>query len=130
LIGQSVLAARAQFTAADAPLPVYERLLLGGSSTLRGFRTGTFAGDRLFVTSAEIRVPVTSVLNSAKFGVIGFFDAAKAYDFGTRFEEAEWHRAAGGGVFLIASIVQLNLDVAHGFKDGDTRLHLGMGFGF
>jgi hypothetical protein len=130
LIGQAVLAARAQFTAADAPLPLYERLLLGGSATLRGFRTGTFSGDRLFVTSAEIRVPITSVLNNAKFGVTGFFDAAKAYDFGTRFEDADWHRAAGGGIFLIASIVQLNLDVAHGFRDGDTRVHLGMGFGF
>jgi hypothetical protein len=77
-----------------------------------------------------VRVPITSVLNSARLGVSVFFDAARAYDAGQRFEDAPWHRAAGAGVFMIASIVRLNLDVAHGFRGGDTRVHLGMGFGF
>ena len=129
-LGQSVVAARAQYTHATSSLPAYERLLLGGSSTLRGFKTGTFAGDRMFVTSAELRVPITSVLNAARLGVSVFFDAAKAYDVNQRFDDARWHRAAGAGVFLIASVVRINLDVAHGFRDGDTRVHLGMGFPF
>jgi hypothetical protein len=130
VVGQAVLAGRVQYTAADSPLPIYERLLLGGSSTLRGFRTGTFTGDRMFVTSAEVRVPITSVLSGARLGVHGFFDAAKAYDIGERFGDVEWHRAAGAGVFVIASVVRINLDVAHGFRTGDTRVHLGMGFPF
>jgi hypothetical protein len=130
LLGQSVLAARAQFTGADAALPEYERLLVGGSSTLRGFRAGAFSGDRALVTSVEIRLPITSVLRSARLGVVGFADAARVYDVGQRFDDAEWHRAAGAGVFLIASFVRLNLDVAHGFTDGDTRVHFGMGFAF
>ena len=129
-LGQSVVAARAQYTHATSSLPAYERLLLGGSSTLRGFKTGTFAGDRMLVTSAELRVPITSVLNAARLGVSVFFDAAKAYDVNQRFDDARWHRAAGAGVFLIASVVRINLDVAHGFRDGDTRVHLGMGFPF
>ena len=129
-IGQSVVAARAQYTHAASSLPPYERLLLGGSSTLRGFKTGTFSGDRLFVTSAELRVPITSVLNAARLGVSVFFDAAKAYDVHQRFDDAPWHRAAGAGVFMIASVVRINLDVAHGFRQGDTRVHLGMGFPF
>ena len=37
---------------------------------------------------------------------------------------------ANRGLFLIAPIVKLNLDVAHGLTDGDTRLHLGAGFAF
>jgi Omp85 superfamily domain/Surface antigen variable number repeat len=130
LIGQAVGAARVQYTTASSPLPDYERLLLGGASTLRGFRTGTFDGDRTLVTSAEVRVPISSVLSSARLGVIGFFDAAKAWDFGTRFEDARWHKGVGGGVFLLAPLVKLNLDVAHGLTDGDTRLHLGVGFAF
>jgi hypothetical protein len=130
LIGQSVAAARVLYTAADATLPAYERLLLGGSSTLRGFRTGTFDGDRLLATSAEIRVPITSVLNGARLGVSGFFDAATSYDFGTRLKDATWHRGLGGGVFLIAPLVRINLDIAHGLKDGETRLHLSTGFRF
>jgi len=130
LIGQAVGAARVQYTSASGHLPDYERILLGGASTLRGFRTGTFDGDRTLVTSAEVRLPITSVLSSARLGVLGFFDAAKAWDFGSRFEDAGWHRGVGGGLFLIAPIVKLNLDVAHGLTDGDTRVHLGAGFAF
>jgi Omp85 superfamily domain/POTRA domain, FtsQ-type len=130
LIGQSVLAGRVQYTAADAPLPAYERLLLGGASNLRGFSAGTFSGDRTFVTSAEVRVPISSILSSARLGVTAFVDAARAYDVGQRFDDAAWHRSAGGGIFLIASVVRINLDVAHGFKDGETRVHLGLGFAF
>ena len=130
LIGQAVGAARVQYTSASGHLPDYERILLGGASTLRGFRTGTFDGDRTLVTSAEVRLPITSVLSSARLGVLGFFDAAKAWDFGSRFEDAGWHKGVGGGLFLIAPLVKLNLDVAHGLTDGDTRVHLGAGFAF
>ena len=130
LIGQAVGAARVQYTSASGHLPDYERILLGGASTLRGFRTGTFDGDRTLVTSAEVRLPITSVLSSARLGVLGFFDAAKAWDFGSRFEDAGWHKGVGGGVFLIAPLVKLNLDVAHGLTGGDTRLHLAAGFAF
>jgi hypothetical protein len=127
---QAVIAARAMYTAADATLPPYERLLLGGSSTLRGFRTGTFDGDRLFVTSAELRVPLTSVISGARLGVNAFMDAGKAWDFDGRLEDAVWHRGVGAGVFLLASVVRLNLSVARGLKDGDTRVHLSSGFSF
>jgi hypothetical protein len=33
-------------------------------------------------------------------------------------------------VFLLASVVRLNLTVAHGLKNGDTRVHLSSGFSF
>ena len=127
---QIVLAGRAAYTGADASLPLYERLLLGGSSSLRGFGTGAFAGDRTFVTSAEVRVPITSVLSGAKLGLTVFYDAGKAWDFGGRMEDAQWHRGAGAGVFLIASIMRLNLDIARGIRTGDTHVHLSSGFTF
>jgi hypothetical protein len=129
LIGQSVLAARLQYYTTDATLPSYERLLLGGASNLRGFRAGAFDGDRMAITSGELRVPITSVLHGAKLGVTVFIDAAKAVDFGARLRDAEWHRGAGGGLFLIAPLVRLNLDVAHGFSGG-TRVNIGTGFSF
>jgi hypothetical protein len=127
---QAVAAGRVQYSAAGATLPPYERLLLGGASSLRGFRAGAFVGDRMLLTSAELRVPVTTVLSSAKFGVSAFFDAAKAYDYGQRLSDATWHRGAGGGIFLITRIVNINVDVAHGINDGDLRLHLATGFAF
>jgi outer membrane protein assembly factor BamA len=128
--GQTVLAARAVYTTADRPLPAYERLLLGGSSSVRGFETGAFDGDRTLAASIELRHPVTSVLSGSKLGVNLFFDAGRAWDAGGRFEDAAWRRGAGAGLFLIASVVRINLDVAHGFRTGDTRVHLSSGFTF
>ena len=127
---QIVVAGRASYTGTDASLPPYERLLLGGSSTLRGFDTGAFAGDRMLSTSAEVRVPLTSVLNGAKLGITVFTDAGKAWDVGSSMDQAEWHRGVGGGLFLIASIVRINLDIARGLKTGDTKVHLSSGFTF
>jgi len=130
VIRQAVLAGRVQYTTSDRTLPDYEQLLLGGASNLRGFRTGTFVGDRLFGTSAELRIPITSVLSGAKLGVTAFMDAGKVYNAGQSMKDAAWHRGVGGGVFLIATIVRINLDIAHGLRDGDTRVHLSSGFSF
>jgi outer membrane protein assembly factor BamA len=128
IVRQSVLAGRVQYFNTDAALPPYERLLLGGASTLRGFRAGAFDGDRMVVTSGELRVPITSVLSGAKVGVTVFADAAKVADFGASLSNAEWRHGAGAGVFLIAPLVKINVDVAH--ARGGTRLHIGSGFAF
>jgi outer membrane protein assembly factor BamA len=130
VIGQNVLAGRAAYFNSDAPLPQYERLLLGGSSTLRGFRTGAFDGDRMLVTSAELRLPLTSVIRGARFGFTIFVDAAKVTDAGTPFGDVEWERGAGAGIFMMAPLLKLNLDIARGRDGGGTRVHFGTGFGF
>jgi hypothetical protein len=127
---QIVVAGRTAYTGTNTTLPPFERLLLGGSSSLRGFDTGAFEGDRMFTTSAEVRIPLTSVLHGSKLGLTLFTDAGKAWDFGTRMQDAAWHRGAGAGLFLIASIVRINLDVARGLKDGGTHVHLSSGFTF
>jgi len=130
LIRQAVLAGRVEYATSDRSLPLYERLLMGGASTLRGFRAGGFDGDRRLVTSAELRVPVTSVLNGARLGLTAFMDAGKAFDVDQRISDVPWRRGAGGGIFLIATVVRINLDVARGLKTGDTRVHLSSGFSF
>jgi hypothetical protein len=130
VIRQAVLAGRVQYFTSDATLPPYERLLLGGSSNLRGFRTGAFDGDRMIVTSAELRVPITSVLSGAKFGVSAFTDVSKAVNFDERLSDAAWRQGAGAGIFLIAPLVKINLDVGHGFDGGGTRVILSTGFSF
>jgi hemolysin activation/secretion protein len=130
VIGQAVAAARVRYSAADGTLPPYERLLLGGSSSVRGFRTGTFIGDRRLIASGELRVPLTTVLSAVKLGVTGFVDAGKAYDYEQRIRDARWHRGAGAGAFMITRLVNVTIDVAHGIDEGDTRLHLSSGFSF
>ena len=82
--GQAVLAARLFFEGASAPLPPYERPLLGGSpaarGTLRGWPAGTAVGDRIAAASIELRLPVTSLLSEAQVGLRFFGDAAAVYD--------------------------------------------------
>jgi len=124
-----VLAGRAYYRTTDATLPLHERWLIGGSSSLRGFKTGSFTGDETLAGSAELRIPITSVINGAKLGVNIFMDAAKVADYSGSLKDARWEKSAGAGVFLIASIIKLNLDVAKAF-DGGTRVHLSSGFTF
>ena len=109
---------------------LYERLLIGGSSSLRGFRTGAFDGDKTLSHPPNCAMPITSVISGAKLGATIFTDAAKAVNYGERLSDVKWRRGAGAGVFLIASVIRLNLDVSHGFDGGGTRVHLSSGFAF
>jgi len=110
-------------------LPPYERFLLGGADSLRGYRAGTFAGDTLAAASAEIRVPLDSPLSFARMGLDGFVDVGTAFDRGTRLPNASFHPGFGGGAFMIASIFQINADVAVR-RGGGVRLHVMSGFRF
>jgi hypothetical protein len=76
-------------------------------------------------------VPFTSVISGGKLGFTAFMDAAKVGDEVFKIEDARWQKSAGGGLFLIASVITLNLDVARELrKDGGTRVHLSSGFVF
>ena len=81
---------RVHYLTADAPLPIHERWLIGGSVTLRGFRTGDVQRRQALVTSAELRVPITSVISGAKLGVNVFTDAAKVGDDGDAWRTRRW----------------------------------------
>jgi outer membrane protein assembly factor BamA len=129
LFGSSVLSLRARYWQADAPLPAYEQWMLGGASTLRGYGAGTYVGDKLFATSAELRMPLTSPLKVGRTGFTVFVDSGAVAPHGARLRDQRMHSGAGVGVFLIATVLQLNLDVAKGF-DGGTRVHLMTGFSF
>ena len=95
LIGQTVLVLRALREDADQPLPPYLKSLLGGWSSLRGFKAGSYVGDTLVTGSAELRVPLSSPLDVAKLGVSLFVDTGTAYDRGgavSRSDAADRHR--------------------------------------
>jgi len=129
IVRQSVLSLRWQYGHADRSLPPYEEFLLGGASTLRGYRAGSFAGDNLMAGSLELRVPLSSPLGVTKFGINFFGDTGAIWDQGTELGQARFHEGFGGGVFLLASLFKLNLEV--GFRtDGGSRLHFTTGLQF
>ncbi len=64
-----------------------------------------------------------------RVGFSVFADAGTAYDRGTHLRDAALHRGIGAGVFLTASVFQLDLDVAVR-REGGARVHLMTGFQF
>ena len=129
VVGQTVFSVRALYQGADRSLPVYEQSFLGGGTTVRGYSFGQFVGDNVAVGSAELRMPLTSPLDIGNAGVSLFFDTGAAYDVGRRLRKTRFHQGVGAGVFLIATVFQLKLDLAYGLDDG-VRLHFATGFRF
>jgi outer membrane protein assembly factor BamA len=132
LFGQNVLALRAEYDNASGPLPQYEQWLLGGSS-LRGVTSGKYAGDRRFLWSAELRAPISSPLSVGRVGFNVFMDGGATAAYGERiFDQPDQprHKSAGAGLFLIATVLQLNFDVSRSIDGKSTRFHFGTGFTF
>lgn len=129
LIGQSVLAVRGLHVMSDTPMPLFERTLIGGASTLRGSEFGFATGDNMAAGSIELRVPISSPLSIGRVGVNVFTDVGAAYDRGVELRDAKYQWGYGAGVFFSATVFKLNLDVAND-GHGHTRFHLASGFRF
>jgi outer membrane protein assembly factor BamA len=129
LVRQVVFVARLQQAWAADALPPFEQPLLGGMASLRGFRLGYRMGDRLAAASAELRMPISSPLRIARTGVALFTDAGTVYGSHERLADSRWDRSVGAGFFVVAPVVSMRLDVAHGL-DAGTRAHFTLGLAF
>ena len=101
----------------------------GGSGTVRGYETGHRAGDNLLATSAELRIPMNSPLNVGRFGFKAFVDAGTVWDKGARYDDENFDRGIGGGVYLGVGPFIMDLDLAKP-RTGNVRAHFGMGVTF
>ena len=128
-VGSSVILLRARSETADRAVPIYERQLFGGIDSLRGLRAGSFTGDNMAAASLELRLPVHSPMSIGQTGFKVFTDAGAAYDHGTRLGDAEVRYGVGGGWYLRAPLVQLDVDVAKSI-DHAWRLHVTAGLRF
>ena len=129
LFRQSVLALRAQYQGASAAVPAYAQPLLGGGGSVRGHRLGMRAGDRLAAASAELRFPLNSPMSFGKAGVRLFVDTGAVWDVDERVRTTRFSQGVGGGMFLGAAFVNLQLDLAHDLRGG-ARLHFATSVSF
>lgn len=111
------------------PAPAFYKSILGGSGSLRGFRAGRAIGDTLVAGSAELRMPVTSPLRMARFGVSVFVDAGTTYDKGQRFTDRRLEKGVGAGIWATAPLFRFTLAVARGIGSG-IRVHAAAGLTF
>lgn len=129
LTGQSVLVVRGYRDSSNRAQPSFLQPLLGGMENLRGFKAGSAVGDSLAAGSLELRVPITSPLSVGKIGLSAFVDAGTVDDHGERLANQRFDKGVGGGVWVSAAFLRLNLAVAHGIG-GSTRAHFGTSLTF
>jgi outer membrane protein assembly factor BamA len=127
--GSRVVALRGLMISSDAALPWAEQSLLGGSETVRGYRTGHRAGDNLAAATIELRQPLNSPLSVGRFGVKAFVDAGTVWASGERLGEQRFDRGIGGGAYFGAGPFVMDLDVAWP-EQGKPRAHFGLGVSF
>ena len=126
--GQAVLAARVLYEGASAPLPPYERSLLGGLGTLRGWKFAARVGDSLLAASIELRLPLSSPLATGKTGFLLFYDTAAVWNAGSARDQ--WLEGVGVGVFVDLPVIgSVRFDVGHDLRGG-VVVHSVAGFGF
>jgi outer membrane protein assembly factor BamA len=113
--------------------PVHEAAFLGGSRSVRGYRSERYAGDASVFGNAELRVPVVPMnllLVRGVLGVHGLADAGRVYLSGESSDE--WHAATGGGVwfrFLVRSATfATSVTYARGAADDFIYLKFGAPF--
>ena len=90
---------------------------------------GFEAGDSLAAVSAELRYPLTSPLRVGRFGLKAFVDAGTVWSAGQRLKDQPFNRGVGGGLYLGAAAIIMNLDVAWP-EEGKPRAHFGLGVTF
>ena len=129
LFGQHVLVIHGLREDASQPAPLYLRSILGGWSTVRGFRTGFMTGDSMVAASVEWRAPITSPLSFGKLGVSVFGDWGTAYEHGQRFVDQPIYRGFGGSVWFSVASFRISTAVAYGIRAG-TRVHFSGTLGF
>ncbi len=117
----------------ELPVPIYNRFFLGGGATLRGYAENMagpedgngnpLGGERYFLASCELRIPVFSNFYGALFSDIG----SLSEDFES--DQFSILGSVGAGVRFYTPIGPLRLDYARNFE-GKPSWHFAIGEAF
>lgn len=106
--------------------PYLEQFLIGGSESLRGYRTDRFAGSHMVLLNSELRFPI-----GKKLVGVGFVDIGDAWGGAIAADPTvsgdtsfTAHVGYGIGVRVATPIGPLRLDI--GFSEEGTETHFGI----
>ncbi|WP_285008398.1 BamA/TamA family outer membrane protein [Pedobacter faecalis] len=108
----------------------FQRMQLGGSSSLRGFNSRRFTGTSMAYHNLDMRLKLfnfTSYLVPGTVGLIGFNDVGRVWEKGEQSDR--WHHGYGGGLYLMPGEVLL-LQATVGFSREATLPYISVGFNF
>ena len=127
---EPVLALRVGGQKAWGDYPFFDAAVLGGGSTLRGWRQERFAGDASLFGNAELRFFLTKffLLLPGDLGAFGLADAGRVYVSGESSDA--WHTAFGGGLWVsfLGRRNTLSVSIAHGREGSGFYFRSGMLF--
>ena len=111
---QLMLAVRVHGKHVFGTFPFHEAAYIGGSDTVRGYRSDRFASDASFFANTELRFLVgkAKFIVPAEWNVFAFSDVGRV--FGTGDNSNKWHPTGGLGVFaaLVERSILLKFSVA------------------
>jgi hypothetical protein len=115
--------------------PFHEAAYVGGSlssggTTIRGFRSGRYAGDSSLYANAELRVFLArfKLVLPADFGIFGLVDTGRVYLDGESSDQ--WHTGYGGGIWLAFLSRSYTFSASVASSEQLTSFYLRAGFGF
>src|SRR6185312_601878 len=127
---EPVLAFRVGGQKAWGNYPFFDAAVIGGGSTLRGWRQERFAGDAALNGSAELRFFLTKffLLLPGDLGAFGLADAGRVYLSGERSDA--WHTAVGGGLWVsfLGRGNTMSVAMAHSREGNGVYFRSGMAF--
>jgi len=119
---------RAGGATASGSLPVYHAPYIGGRSSVRGYASHRYTGDRSAFGSAELRVPTdlqVPLLVRWRVGVFGLADVGRVWFDGE--SPGGWHAGYGGGLWFSSLGQAFSVAFAHG---EENRFYLQRGLSF
>ncbi len=110
--------------------PFHEAAFIGGSSNVRGFRQGRFAGDASLYGNVELRLVLGKavILIPGEYGIFGLTDIGRIYV--DREISKKWHAAYGGGFFFSVLDFSTVFSLAVAASEQRTSVYFKAGFSF
>lgn len=118
---ENILALQCHLDLSDGTVPVYKRLHLGGSLSIRGYANGEFWADNAFYSSMEYRFPMIYIRNpdmGIHVGYAGvlFVDAGSSWETWNSIQNMSFYRSLGFGIHAILSPYVMRLEYANHFE--------------
>lgn len=129
-----ILAFQFHYSGMEGSIPVYKRLHLGGTKSLRGYKAGAFGGNHIFFSSSEYRFPMFYLRHPEEgihLGWLGFvfWDVGSNWYGFNDLKALQFHHSAGLGIHAILDSWNLRLEYGQVFK-GLGYLTAGTSFKF
>jgi hemolysin activation/secretion protein len=99
-LSRLTLALRATGRLTMGNVPVHEAAFIGGSTTVRGYESGRYAGQASAFFNSELRIRAATLpfVVPWQLGVVGVADLGRV--FNVTDEGNVWHGSAGGGIWF------------------------------